>query len=252
MLLSVATALILSCGCGEAKKEYPDYTDKLYINDFAGVMDDSDADEIVSLGLALDKATAKVLKSDVGAQVAAVTIDSTDGEDISAYALELGRKWGIGNAKENNGVLILLATEDREIYVSVGYGLEGALPDSKTGRLIDNYAIRYLSENEFSSGVLNLYRAIVREVYAEYNLETPQGSAAPEEYGENVDLSEAGISWIIIIIVILVWLFILRNRGLSPAFFVGTGGFRGFGGPFGRGGGFGGGSFGGGGAGRGF
>ena len=259
LVLLVAAVLLFACGCNEAEKEYPDYTDNIYINDFSGVVDKDDADEISNLGAALDKATAKALGADTGAQVAAVTVADTGDEDISEYALALGRKWGVGNKKENNGVLILLATEDREIYVAVGYGLEGALPDSKTGRLIDNYAIDYLRENEFSSGLLNLYRAIVREVYGEYNLDVPENTAVPQEYGADIDILEARIAWIVIAVAVMLWLFLLRRRGLSTAFFGGFGGFGGSGGfgGFGSGGsggfgGFGGGSFGGGGAGRGF
>ena len=137
LVLSVAAVLLFLCGCEKAAKEYPEHTDKLYINDFADVIEKGDSDEILSLGAELDKATAKALKTKVGAQVAAVTVTSTGDEEIADYALALGRKWGLGSKENDNGVVILLATEDREIYVAVGYGLEGALPDSKTGRIID-------------------------------------------------------------------------------------------------------------------
>ncbi|MBO4733446.1 MAG: TPM domain-containing protein [Clostridia bacterium] len=260
LLLLLAAVITLLCGCDGAEKEYPDHTEKLYVNDFANALDEADADEIFALGAALDKASAEALKTDVGAQVAAVTVDSTDGEEISEYALALGRKWGLGSKENNNGIVILLATEDREVYVAVGYGLEGALPDSKTGRLIDTYAIDYFKENEFSAGMLNLYRALIREVYAEYGLEAPENAAPPQEYDSDVDLKEAGISWIVILIVLIVCVVYMRKRG----FLIPFGGFGGFGGSgrggfggFSGGGGFGGfsgggGSFGGGGAGRGF
>ena len=260
LLLSVAILLTFLCGCTADENKYPEPSEELYISDFADVVDEGDAQEIIGLGTALDKATAKALKAKVGAQVAAVTIESTDGEDISDYALSLGRKWGIGNEKENNGVLILLATEDREIYVAVGYGLEGALPDSKTGRLIDDYAIDYYSENEFSAGTLNLYRAIVREVYGEYELEVPADTKQPENFSENISTASVIKSWLGIIIFLAVFLIYLKYRGFffifNPGFGGhGRGGFGGFGG--GSSGGFGGfsgggGSFGGGGAGRGF
>lgn len=261
MLLTVAAALVLLCGCSGSKKVYPDHTEKLYINDFAGVIDERDAEEIFSLGAALEKASAAALKTDTGAQVAAVTVETTEGEEISEYALGLGRQWGLGDKKENNGVVILLATEDREIYVAVGYGLEGALPDSKTGRIIDDYAIDYFKENEFSGGMINLYRAVVREVYAEYGLEVPESVSLPEEYSRDVDLKEAGISWGVILIILIFCALYLWKHGLFVPFggffggFHGGSGFGGGRGGFGGGfGGFsgGGGGFGGGGAGRGF
>lgn len=263
LLFAVSSALVILCGCAGNKPAYPDHTEELYINDFAGVIENEDADEIFALGAALEKASAGALKTDIGAQVAAVTVETTDGEEISEYALGIGRQWGLGDEKENNGIVILLATEDREVYVAVGYGLEGALPDSKTGRIIDNYAIPYFKENEFSDGMVNLYRAVVREVYAEYGLEVPENVSAPEEYDGDVDLKEAGISWIVIMAILIIGAVYLRSRGLFIPFGGGFrggrgGGFGGFsGGGSGFGGGFGGfsgggGGFGGGGAGRGF
>ena len=260
MALLCAVVLLVCCGCTGDEKSYPDYTEQFYINDFAGVMTDKDAEEIVKTGAALDTASAEKLGAQVGAQVVAVTVKTTDGDEISEYALELGNKWGIGNKDENNGVLILLATEDRKIWVSVGDGLGGALPDSKTGRFIDTYAGEYLSENEFSAGVLNLYRALVREVYAEYNLTLPGELPAPQVYDDGISDSEAVTAWIGIIVFLVVFLILLRRKSfflwIPPTYRGGSGGFGGFGGGGGSfgGGGFsgGGGSFGGGGAGRSF
>lgn len=256
----VAAVFIVCCGCSETEKEYPAHTEGFYANDFADVLSDGDKEEILKLGAALDTATAKALGTEKGAQVVAVTVASTGGEEIADYALALGRQWGVGSKENNNGVVILLATEDREVYVAVGYGLEGALPDSKTGRLIDDYAIDYFSENEFSAGTLNLYRAIVREVYGEYELEIPADTKQPENFSENISTASVIKSWLGIIIFLAVFLIYLKYRGFffifNPGFGGhGRGGFGGFGG--GSSGGFGGfsgggGSFGGGGAGRGF
>ena len=234
----------------------PEPTERFFINDFAGVMDKKDAEEIYNAGAALNAAVAGKLGRDVGAQVVAVTTETTEGEEISEYALNLGRQWGVGSAEDNNGVVILLATEDREIYISVGYGLEGALPDSKVGRIIDNYGYEYFAENEFSAGMLNLYRAVVREVYSEYELSVPENVTAPQNYSENVSTGSVIKSWLGIIIFIAVLIILSRRTGLffllgppgrgSGGFFGGghSGGFGGFSG--------GGGGFGGGGAGRGF
>lgn len=254
MWLTIAV-LFICCGCKSAEKVYPDHTEEFYVNDFAGVLKEDDAREVFVMGATLDKETAKVLKTDVGAQVAAVTVETTEGEEISDYALGLGRRWGLGDKEKNNGVLILLATEDREVYVAVGYGLEGRLPDSKTGRIIDDYAIDYFKENDFSAGMLNLYRAIVREVYAEYDLDVPENISEPQRYRRDVDYKEAGISWGVILLILIFCAVYLRLHGFFAPFIGFGGGRGGFGGFSGGGfGGFsgGGGSFGGGGAGRGF
>ncbi len=256
--VAVLLVLLLS-GCEEAKVKIPDPTERFFINDFAGVMDEKDVEEIYNIGAALNTAVAEKLSKDVGAQVVAVTIETTEGEEISEYALNLGRQWGVGNAEDNNGIVILLATEDREVYISVGYGLEGALPDSKVGRIIDDYGYDYFAENEFSAGILNLYRAVVREVYSEYDLLAPENITAPENHSENISASSIIKSWLGIIVLIAILIILSRRTGL---FFFLSPGSRGFGGFFGGGrsggsGGFGGfsgggGSFGGGGAGRGF
>lgn len=252
-----ASLLLVLCGCSE-EVNIPSPTDRFYINDYAGVIDSKDADEIFSAGAELDRVSGATLGKETGAQVVAVTVGTTEGEEISDYALRLGREWGVGDKEDNNGVVILLATEDREVYIAVGYGLEGALPDSKTGRIIDNYGIDYFAENEFSKGMLNLYNAIVREVYAEYDIEVPSSVLVPENYKNDVDLEDVGISWGIIILIVALCIIYLRLHGFfiyGPSF--GFSSFSGSGWGRGSGGGFsgfsgGGGSFGGGGAGRGF
>ncbi|MFQ3576483.1 MAG: TPM domain-containing protein, partial [Cytophagales bacterium] len=62
-------------------------------------------------------------------EIAIVTIPTLEGENIEEYANQLFSKWGIGSAKNNNGVLILVSQKERKVRIEVGYGLEGALPD---------------------------------------------------------------------------------------------------------------------------
>lgn len=235
------------CGC-EEEKLTP--TKEFYVNDFANVLEEDVKSEILSRGAELAEKTK--------AQVVAVTVDSTDGQEISDYALNLGRDWGIGDKEKNNGVLILLAVSDREVYIAVGYGLEGALPDSKTGRILDNYAVPYFKNDDFSQGMLSVYKAVQNEVYIEYGLEAEEGYVPVEflagDTEEDGNMLPIAISWIIMIAVIFIYIRVFGARGL----FLFMGGPRGFGsGSRGGSGGFGGfsgggGSFGGGGAGRGF
>lgn len=261
-LCLVAALLVLFCGCEKQEAQIPSPTESFYVNDFAEVLNKDDYNSILNTGVALERASAQALGRETGAQVVAVTVKTTYGEEIADYTLKLGREWGVGSKDDNNGVVILLATEDREVYVSVGYGLEGALPDSKTGRLIDNYAIDYFAENEFSAGMISLYNAVVREVYAEYELDVPEDIAAPQKYNVDFDFEKVGISWVVLLIILAFAFFYLRRHGFAGAYILGRGlssgfsggRFGGFGGGSGGFGGFsgGGGGFGGGGAGRGF
>ena len=240
-----------------AANKYPKPTSQFFINDFAEVIEQSAEDEIYSKGAALQEKTT--------AQVVVVTVDTLDGEEPADYALELGREWGVGQEEEDNGVVILLSKTERQIYIAVGYGLEGALPDSKTGRIIDIYGLDYLKNNDFSNGLLEIFKAVVNEVYIEYGEEPEEGYTAIEDTNEET-LEEYGarvlVSWVIMIAVVILFILIFgrRRRGFfwfgGPGGFGGGSGFGGFsggsGGSFGGGFSGGGGSFGGGGAGRGF
>ena len=260
--VSVLFICLLLTGCDSETAKQLKATERFFVNDFAGVIDKDDEDTVYSIGKGLYETEAAK-----GAQVVAVTVKTTDGQDPADYALNLGRDWGVGSKEENNGVVILLASEDRKIEISVGYGLEGALPDSKVGRLLDIYAIPYLRDDDFSKGITEIYKAVVNEVYVEYGI-TPDGyvplSEAEQSASDGDYAKRVIISWVILIVVASVFLLIFRKkifRGGGPfggagGFFIGTGGFRG-GSGFGSGSGFGGfsgggGSFGGGGSGRSF
>lgn len=257
VLLSI---LFILSGCGEkiATSAELKVTDKFFVNDFADVITDTDEQAIYNKGVYLNNKTT--------AQVVVVTVDSVGDEVISDFALELGRKWGVGDKEKNNGVVILLAVEDRDVDIEIGYGLEGALTDSKTGRILDEYGIPYFSEDKFSEGLMAVYNAVYNEVLIEYGVSPDEGYVPIEQLNNERDLesSKVIISWVVLVVIILLYLAIFKKKGLffffgGPPFFGGgshRGGFGGgsFGGGGFSGGGFrgGGGSFGGGGAGRSF
>ena len=227
------TALCLPCLALE-------HTDEFYVNDFAGILSDSVKNEIYAIGAQIEK--------DTTAQVVAVTVDTTDGQDIDEYTLQLGRDWGVGQKKENNGVMLLLSVSDRKVSIQVGYGLEGRLNDSKTGRILDTYAVPDFKNDKFSDGLLKTYKAIASEVYTEYGKEMPESFDLPEPLATEND---GAMSIITPIIIVLLMLFVFSGRlGIFPIFWGGgRGGRGGFGGGGFGGGGFGGGGFGGGGGG---
>lgn len=96
-----------------------------YVNDFAGVLGPATANRLNDLCLQVDQKA--------HAQIAVVTVKSVDGQDIVSYAVALYQKWGIGSKGKDRGVLILIATQDHKYWTTVGYGLEGILPDGKVG-----------------------------------------------------------------------------------------------------------------------
>lgn len=260
-LLAAAAVAVMLCGCGSGdESKYPEPTERFFVNDFADVIEPAAEDAIYSRAVALQEKTT--------AQVVVVTVGDLGGDEPAQYALELGREWGVGQKGEDNGIVILLAEEEREIYIAVGYGLEGALPDSKTGRIIDRYGLEYLRNDNFSTGISEISAAIVNEVYIEYGVEPEDGYIAidklPAEDTQDGYGAKVAVSWVAMIAVVVLFVMIFGRRGRGFFWFGGPGGFGGHGGHFGGRGGFGGGgfsgggfsggggSFGGGGAGRGF
>ena len=119
-------------------------TDRFFVNDFADVISSEDEDRIYQAGVQLYEKTK--------AQVVAVTVPTLDGMDISDFGVQLGRQWGVGDKEKNNGVLLIFALEERRVRIEVGYGLEGALTDAKTGRLLDQYALPHSEKMIFRAG----------------------------------------------------------------------------------------------------
>lgn len=182
--LFAAMYLIVGAVAAAQPKIPPAPASSIYIQDYAGVVKDDIKPKINSLGARLATATK--------AQVVVVTVKSLDGVPIEEYALTLLREWGIGDKKLNNGVLILVAVNDRQSRIEVGYGLEGILPDAKTGRIQDEFMISYFAQGDFSRGIYNGYKAVISEVAKEYNADIKLDS---KPVGKIKNEKPAGPSW---------------------------------------------------------
>ncbi|AAD36041.1 MULTISPECIES: TPM domain-containing protein [Thermotoga] len=232
LIFIVSSVLLLSV-------EFPKPTPYKYVNDYVGVLDKTTVEKIISVG--------KELENKTTAQVVVVVVPSLSGLTVEEYANRLFREWGIGQKEKNNGVLLLVAMNDRKVRIEVGYGLEGAIPDGKAGRILDEYVIPYFKNGEYSKGIYYGYLAIANEVAKEYGVELTGTSDLPER---GTDIS--GISIIVIVIAFIIFSSIMgrgRRWYRGPRFPGGFGGSRGGSGGFG---GFGEGSSGGGGASRGW
>lgn len=118
-----------------------------YVNDFAGVLS-AQAKQQIELRLSsLDASTS--------AQVSVVTIKSLDGDTIENYANKLFEEWGIGQKGKDNGVLLLVSVEDREMRIEVGYGLEGALTDAESSWVIRDKITPRFKEGNYDQGVID-------------------------------------------------------------------------------------------------
>jgi uncharacterized protein len=200
-------------------------------------------------------------------QVAIVVVENLNSYEANEYATALGRKWGIGGKEFSNGILILISTGggdgNRDAYIAVGYGLEGAIPDMTAAYIVDHEIIENFKQGNYYRGLDEAVDGIIKAAAGEYK--------APQGYGKRRGLSPGKIFLLIIIIWII--LGVVGRGGGKGGGYASRRGYRGLGGPFWWGagtgmfggggggggwsgggggggfGGFGGGSFGGGGAG---
>ena len=200
----------------QSRDDYPSPTSDFFVNDFASCLTDEDKSTIQALGEELYKKTK--------AQVVVVTVQSLGGRDIESYSIGLAREWGIGDKDDDSGVLLLLSTGDRQVRIEVGKGLEGSLTDGKSGRILDSYAVPYLKNSDYSTGLHECYKKLVEEVYSEYGVEgytsiydTDIGDYSSSGFGdEKIDLA------VIIIITVLVLItLILPGRIIRKAIYHG-------------------------------
>lgn len=172
-LLAVLTFLMLAVvsPIAAAIPTVPQPSSQFYLLDQANVLDDSTEQTIVQTSAALAQKTK--------AQIVVVTINSLDETAPEEYALAILRGWGIGDKSLNNGLLMLVSPTERVSRIEVGYGLEGALPDAKTGQIQDTYMIPYFQNNDYNKGILNGYSALVQEVAKEYQVTLEISSPQP-------------------------------------------------------------------------
>ncbi len=147
----------------------PPPTQDIYLVDDAAMVEAEDRQKILAMGRELDQKT--------GAQVVVVTINTLGPESIEDYANKLFRKWGIGDRKKNNGVLLLIAKEDRKFRIEVGYGLEGAITDGYAGSVLDGMKSDFRG-GKYSSAIVAAYGKLTKKAYEAENLPAPENVGA--------------------------------------------------------------------------
>ena len=219
----LALCLLLCATALHAAPDFPALTGRVV--DEANLMSRKQAHQLAQQLAVFEKRS--------GVQLVVVSIDTLAGDTIEEYGYQLGRHWGIGQKGKNNGVLLIIAQDERKVRIEVGYGLEGALPAFKRGDMV--------------AGILAGSQGIMQALAGEYQ---------PVDNTSKAD--KQGGPWLFILVVIaMIVLHNLRGGGGGPggrrraAYMAGGFGAGSFGGRTGGGGGGfsgGGGSFGGGGA----
>ncbi|MDC7682469.1 TPM domain-containing protein [Asticcacaulis sp. BYS171W] len=190
-------------------------------------------------------------------QVVVVTLNSLDGYEIADYGYQLLRHWGIGQKSaqasatagsealgqfKNNGVILIVAPNERKVRIEVGYGLEPVITDAYSSLIINNGIIPSFRTGDYQTGIVNGTDLIIAQLAQDRGvaIQKAQAAAEPVQHGRQQRIP----LWIIVVVVLFLLIF---GRGWLPFFILdallrGGGGWSG-----GGGGGFGGGGFSGGG-----
>jgi uncharacterized protein len=227
-----------------------------YVVDLAGIIDDQVEAGLNRYLLELEQKTT--------AQFVILTLESLEGESIEDLSIRIAHeKWRLGQKGKDNGVLLLIAVQDKRYRFEIGYGLEGILPDSLVGTIGRRYLVPNFRKGDYSTGIQKAALAVISKIASEEGVEIsgmPQlrfRTTPPYASVEHRRPSILGGIFTILFFIGLVYLFIKHPRLLLLLLMFsfmgggrrsGWGGGGGFGGGFGGFGGGGGGGFGGGGA----
>jgi len=224
-----------------------------FVSDFAGAIDQPTRQQLTRL--------IQELKDKTGAEIAIVTVETTQPLTTFDYAMKVAEAWKPGEKNQDNGVVFLVATKDRKMFILTGYGVEGVLPDGKIGAIQDEYILPFFKQGDYGQGILAGTQVMASLIAHEYGVSLT-GEQLPRRATRTGDgpsvVHIALFTFIVLALIISAFTGTRRSRysrfggrPYHPGGFGGRGfGGGGFGGAGGGFGGFGGGGFGGGGAGR--
>ncbi len=243
ILLAAACAAVVS-----ASTPQPPDTPRDYVVDLAGVIRSDVKNEL--------NAYLQTLEQKTTAQVLVLTVQTLDNQSIEEFAFNTKEKWKLGQKGKDNGVLIVVAVNDRKYRIEVGYGLEGVLPDSMVGSIGREYFVPYFKTGDYSTGIYAGTIAVINAIASHEGVSItngpmqtqPQGASArkPLSIFNKIMLAVFGIIALVLFIKNPRLFFLLL---LTSSMGGGRGGWSGGGGGFGGGGSFGGGGGGSGGGG---
>src|SRR3989344_7132494 len=130
-------------------------------------------------------------------EIAVLILPSLDGADIADRAGGRGRAWGIGTGENDNGILLLIAHEDRKLFLATGYGLEGAVPDIVAKGIIEKDIVPHFRDGNYAAGILAGVQALRMHIGGEYTA---------ERYAEEKDTSGMWGFLLFFLFIMLQWL----------------------------------------------
>jgi uncharacterized protein len=164
------------------------------------------------------------LQAKTSRQLIVVTLPTLQGDDIADYGYQLGRAWGIGQKSINNGVLFIVAPNDRKVRIEVGYGLEGTLTDALTNLILQRSVLPHFRTGDMPGGVVAGTEALIDQMSLDPSVAEQKAAQAASQQRVSVSRRPNPLG---IFVVILVIGFVLRSV-LSGGGGPGGGGFGGF------------------------
>jgi len=147
-----------------------------FVNDYANVITDNNQQVLETKLSNFEKETSN--------EISIVTIFNLDGDTIENFAVELFADWKIGKAKNDNGVLLLIAIEDKKMRIEVGYGLEGALTDAQSFWIINNQMKPEFKLKNYYQGIDSAVDKIIAATKGEY---VPSESSTQSQGNQGTD-----------------------------------------------------------------
>ncbi|MDP6561432.1 MAG: TPM domain-containing protein [Candidatus Peribacteraceae bacterium] len=155
-LLLILTAFFIAPNVHAFAVPQPD----AFVTDVAGILT---ADQERSLEIDLQN-----YRGETSNEIAILLVNTLNGEAIADVAVEVGREWGIGSKENDNGILLLIAIEDRKLFIATGYGLEGAVPDLAAKQIIDNEIVPEFKSGSYYGGITAGIAALKSQIGGEY------------------------------------------------------------------------------------
>lgn len=128
-------------------------------------------DEAAILTVDQKETVASVLlqyQKDTSNEIAVLIVKTLDGMTPADAAVEVGRKWGVGSKEKDNGILMLIAYEDREVFIATGYGLEGAVPDIVAAGVVNEDMLPAFREGKYYEGIMAGIDSLKKHIGGEY------------------------------------------------------------------------------------
>lgn len=213
------------------------------INDYANILISADEANLENL--------LKQIEISTSSQIALLTIPSLEGENLESYSLKVAEQWGLGQKDRDNGILLLVAMQEKQIRLEIGYGLEPIMTDAKSGYIIREVIVPEFQKGNFYQGIASGLLMTGQIITKDYDI-SEEELAAYQKQQTKSKKPQLPVGFLIFLFMMVFGGLGRRRRGgLLPLLFLGSmlggsrssrsGGLGGFGGFSGGGGSFGGG-----------